>query len=147
MSSLQLLNLSQVLGRDKRLIRKELVLISPTDSTCLCLMFNPGMNIQNILLKQLVMKSLENLERIFNYLPHCKIILNWIPGTDNPSDFLSKLVIDPVKESNSHFYKTGPASFKSKEKVMANTFMTTKEGGPGLVCLRTSLALRKMQKD
>ena len=75
------------------------------------------------------MKSLENLERIFNYLPHCKIILNWIIGTDNPSDFLSKLVIDPVKESNSNFYKTGPASFKSKEKVMANAFMTITKGG------------------
>ena len=83
-------------------------------------MFNPGMNIQNILLKQLVMKSLENLERIFNYLPHCKIILNWIPGTDNPSDFLSKLVMDPVKESNSPFYKTGPATFESKSTIMAN---------------------------
>ena len=129
MSSLQLLDLSQVLGRERRLIRKDLVLISPTDSTCLCLMFNPGMNIQNILLKQLVMKSLENMERIFNYLPHSKIILNWIPGTDNPSDFLSKLVIDPVKESNSPFYKTGSASFKSKSTIMANTFMTiTKEG-------------------
>ena len=84
MSSLQLLDLAMVLGREKRLIRRELVLISPTDSTCLCLMFNPGMNIQNILLKQLVMKTLENLEQIFNYLPHCKIILNWIKGTDNP---------------------------------------------------------------
>merc|ERR1712215_77567 len=62
-------------------------------------------------------------------LPHAKIIINWIPGTDNPADLLSKLVMDPVKESSTSFYKTGPASFKSKSRIMENTFMTiTKDG-------------------
>ena len=98
--------------------------ISPTDSSCTAALFNPDLVMKNILLKQLVCKTLEYIERVFIYLPFCVVHLTWIPGSINPSDHLSKLVLDPIKWSNSEFMRFGPKEFKSKKELMTNTFMT-----------------------
>ena len=50
-------------------------------------------------------------------MPNASIWLTWLQGEDNPSDFSSKIVLDPVPTINSSLYRTGPPQFKSKTKL------------------------------
>ena len=96
---------------------KNITLVFPGDSVCSAMLHSPNIQIRNTLLLGGVRKAEANLKIITELLPNASVWLTWLPGEDNPSDFSSKVVLDPVSTINSQMYRTGPPQFKSKSKL------------------------------
>ena len=109
--------ISKTLARYALYTLKAVTLVFPGDSVCSAMLHSLHIEIRNTLLLGGVCKVEANLKMITEQLPNASIWLTWLPGEDNPSDFSSKIVLDPVPTINSHFYRTGPPQFKSKTKL------------------------------
>ena len=109
--------ISKTLARYSLYTLKAITLVFPGDSVCSAMLHSPNIEIRNTLLLGGVRKAEANLKIITEQLPNASIWLTWLPGEDNPSDFSSKIVLDPVPTINSRLYRTGPPQFKSKTKL------------------------------
>ena len=107
---------------------KPLLLPFKTDSTCCLAMLNPMILVKNMLLGNAVASLKDELVKISIKFPKAMLTVGHIPGTDNPSDFLTKLYRNPIKIINSDLYRFGPPTFASKDDLCKDIVLTCQNG-------------------
>ena len=49
-------------------------------------------------------------------IPLAKVQMCWIPGEENSSDPVSKLFMDPFKQTNTNLFRLGPTCFRTDDE-------------------------------
>ena len=70
-------------------------------SICTVCLFNPEIDIRNVLIKGAINTTKQRIKEILEILPKATIHLTWIAGEKNTADAASKLHSNPVKVLNS----------------------------------------------
>ena len=87
---------------------KEILVILGGDLVCTACLFNPEIDIRNVLIKGAINSTKQRMKEILELLPRAVIHLTWLPGEKNSADKASKLHSNPVKILNSDQYRQGP---------------------------------------
>ena len=83
-------------------------IIAAGDSLCTACLFDPNIEIRNVLVKGAVWATKERCKEIVEMMQNAKVILTWIPGELNTADYASKLHANPTKLLNEQKYRKGP---------------------------------------
>ena len=84
--------------------------------------------LKNMLLGNWIASFKDELIKISIQFPQALITVGHIPGTENPSDVLTKLYRDPIRIINSQLYRCGPSIFGSKEDLDNDVVLTCQNG-------------------
>ena len=111
--------LCNIISLKKEYQMQEIPVIMLGDSLCVACMFSPFITLKNILLRTAAKtRSREILEK----LPNAIILFAYLPGTENSSDLVSKLFLNPINAINSTLYREGPAMLKRKSTMTGLVF-------------------------
>merc|ERR1711942_354070 len=85
-----------------------LLVIMGGDSVCTACLFNPEIEIRNVLIKGAINTTKQRMKEILEILPEATIHLTRIAGDKNTADAATKLHSNPVRVLNSDTYRHGP---------------------------------------
>ena len=86
----------------------KILVIMGGDSVCTACLFNPEIEIRNVLIKGAINTTKQRMKEILEILPEATIHLTWIAGDKNTADAATKLHSNPVRVLNSDAYRHGP---------------------------------------
>ena len=98
------------------------------DSTCFLAMLNKKINTRNVLISNCIYGYKDVLSQISTQFRKSTIHICHIGGGDNPSDFMTKLLADPVQVINSNLYRYGPSRFSSVDLLMTDIIAEVSNG-------------------
>ena len=99
-----------------------------SDSTCLLSLLNPLLDIRNTLLANSAYMFLDKLADLSVRFPEAILSVGYLPGEKNPSDYVSKIFLDPVEIINSKLYRVGPEKFERLETLRQDIVGQMKHG-------------------
>ena len=91
----------------------EILILLGGDSVCPACLFNPEIDIRDVLIKGAINTTKKRMKEILEILPNAVIHLTWLAGEKNTADAASKLHSNPVKILNSDAYRHGPKELLS----------------------------------
>ena len=71
--------------------QRELMIRAIGDSACTACLFNPQVDIRNVLLRSAIWTAKQRAREIVEILPTAKVRFIWAPGVQNTADYSSKL--------------------------------------------------------
>ena len=95
----------------------EILVILGGDSVCTACLFNPEIDIRNVLIKGAINSTKQRMKEILELLPKAVIHLTWLAGEKSTADAASKLQSNPVKILNSDVYRHGPKELMTIDGV------------------------------
>ena len=99
-----------------------------SDSTCGLCLFNPALNIKNMLLSNSIESTKDRLNQISRLFPKAIIYVGYIKGEANPSDVMSKLHLNAIDILNSKMYREGPEKYGTLQKLKQDWVATFQNG-------------------
>ena len=81
-----------------------------------------------MLLGNAVASFKDEIVKISIKFPKALLTVGHIPGSDNPSDVLTKLYRNPIKVIKSDLYRFGPPTFATKEDLCKDIVLTCQNG-------------------
>ena len=99
-----------------------------SDSTCVLSLLNPLLDIRNTLLANSAFMFLDKLSDLSARFPEATLSIGYLPGENNPADYVSKLFLDPVEIINSKFYRIGPEKFGKLDTLREDVVGQMKHG-------------------
>ena len=109
-------SIARVLSRRVEIVNKEVEIYLMGDSSCVAALFRPTITIKNILLRNVVLTVKQRIKEILDMIPLAKVQMCWIPGEENSSDPVSKLFMDPFKQTNTNLFRLGPTCFRTDDE-------------------------------
>ena len=92
----QVKQVAKTLSHRPELENSELSIVMAGDSICVSTLYNPGLNIKNILLRSTVVAVKDKCQDIIKIFPNATVMLCWMDGKSNAADSTSKLTYDNV---------------------------------------------------
>ena len=105
----------------------QLSIVLAGDSICVSTLYNPGLNIKNILLRSTVVAVKDKCQDIIKIFPNATILLCWMDGKSNAADSTSKLTYDNINIINSKLYREGPIQLHEDEPERVVFYRVTKD--------------------
>ena len=99
--------LARAIEHRKEIVEEELEIYSIGDSICTACLFNPNIEIRNVLIKSAIWSTKQRCREILEILPNAVIHLTWMPGVKNTADYGSKLHTNIVDILNADDYRHG----------------------------------------
>ena len=124
-----LIGFAKVLSTRPEFEDAELDFILANDSVCSALIYKPGLDVKNVLIKNSVETTVHAALDLVDLFPKCKVIFIWIPGKINCADSLTKFLPDPIGICNSEEWRLGYHFMRTVENNRANTYLTVSSSG------------------
>ena len=97
------------------------------DSIFVGLLFNSTLQLKNTLLRNAIVNTNVRANQMLEYFPKATIYYSFVPGKQNPSDYLSKLFFDPIEAVNSIMWRNGPDILRKEETFFYKVDITGDE--------------------
>ena len=78
--------LAKAIQHRKEIVETPIDIYSIGDSICTCCLFNPNIEIRNVLIKSAIWATKQRCREIIEILPNATIYLTWMPGSKNTAD-------------------------------------------------------------
>ena len=86
---------------------KELMICAIGDSACTACLFNPEVDIRNVLLRGAIWTAKQRAREVLEIFTKAKICFTWAPGAQNTADYGSKLHTNLIEILNADKYRLG----------------------------------------
>ena len=122
----------------------KILVIMGGDSVCTACLFNPEIDIRNVLIKGAINTTKQRMKEILEILPEATIHLTWIAGDKNTADAATKLHSNPVKVLNSEAYRHGPKELLTVDGIEHISYYRMDAQGEAFtprICLTHSMTM------
>ena len=99
-----------------------------SDSTCVLSLLNPLLDIRNTLLANAAYTFIDKMSDLSTRFPEATLSIGYLPGENNPADYVSKLFLDPIQVINSKLYRVGPEKFGRLDSLREDIVGKMKNG-------------------
>ena len=138
--------LCSIISMKKEYHLQQIPIIMLGDSLCVAAMFSPHITLKNTLLRTAISSTKTRAREILDNLPNAVIFFSYLPGTENSSDLVSKLFMNPINAINSSFYREGPEMLKKKSTMKGLVFMRISKEEETFIPLPEKFIKRSTQK-